>query len=198
MADPAYIDADGVLTDGEAWVGLATNTLSGTTTSITFTDPADGSSLDWCQYMDLVVIWYVRSAHAVTDDRMQIRLGDGGGVETGNFYAYQEFQGNGASVTAGAGTYSSFLAGDFPGNSATANIFGCGVVQLFDVNSGKYTGVSMQAAGDRDGGGTVTLPTGTWLKQDAVKEIQFFADYASGFLTGSRWDLFGVLPRMVA
>ena len=197
MADPAYI-VDGVLTDGEAWVGLATNTLSGTTTSITFTSPDDASSLDWSQFMDLVVVWYARSAHASTDDRMQIRLGDGSGIDTATVYGYQNFRGTGAAVDAGAGTYSSFLGGNFPGNSATANIFGCGVVQLFNVNSGKYTGVLMQAAGDRDGGGYVTAPVGAWLKQAPVKEIQFFADHGSGFLTGSRWDLFGILPRMVA
>ena len=61
MADPAYI-VDGVLTDGEAWVALASNEPDGSANSVGFTDPSDGSSLDWCQFMDFVVICYVRGA----------------------------------------------------------------------------------------------------------------------------------------
>ena len=204
MANPSYIDeATGELTDGEAWVALGpldtvNNPLTATATSVTFTDPSDGSSLDWCQFSDLVVIWYARSAHSIADDRMQIRLGNGSGVETGNYYAYQNLLANGTNrtVSSGAGTYSSFLGGNFPGNSAAADAFGCSILEIQDFNSAKYKSVLMQTAGDRDGDGRVTWPVGTWLKQDAVKEIQFFADYGSGFLTGSRFDLFGVLPRM--
>ena len=51
MADPSYI-VDGVLTDGEAWVALASTPLDADTASITFTSPADGSSRDWSQFMD--------------------------------------------------------------------------------------------------------------------------------------------------
>ena len=149
MANPSYIDeATGELTDGEAWVALGpldtvNNPLTATATSVTFTDPSDGSSLDWCQVSDLVVIWYARSAHSIGDDRMQIRLGNGGGVETGNFYAYQNFLGNGTNrtISSGAGTYTSFLGGNFPGNSAAADAFGCSIVEIQDFNSAKYKSV---------------------------------------------------------
>ena len=47
MADPAYIDADGVLTDGEAWVGIATTTLGSDTATITFTSTDDGQVGDF-------------------------------------------------------------------------------------------------------------------------------------------------------
>ncbi len=46
MADPAYI-VDGVLTDGEAWVGIATTTLGAGATSVTFTSTDDGQVGDW-------------------------------------------------------------------------------------------------------------------------------------------------------
>ena len=67
MADPSYIDDDGVLVDPEAWVAIATTTLSSDAASITFTSPADGSSTDWSQFMDLVFISYIRGAVASSD-----------------------------------------------------------------------------------------------------------------------------------
>jgi hypothetical protein len=60
MADPAYIDSDGVLTDGEAWVGIATTTLGSDTATVTFTSTDDGQVGDWSQYMDLVLVTYSR------------------------------------------------------------------------------------------------------------------------------------------
>ena len=57
MADPSYI-VDGVLTDPEAWVALEKDVLTGTTTSVRWDSADDGSSLDWSQFMDLVIICY--------------------------------------------------------------------------------------------------------------------------------------------
>ena len=202
MADPAYI-VDGVLTDGDAWVALATSTLTGTTTSVTLSDPEDGSSLDWSQFQDLVLIWYARSAHAVVADRMQIRLGPGPDASTTPddyaHYDYIKFNANNTTATGAAGSspFTSFLGGNFPGNSALADAFGGSMVRLFDVNSGKWKSALFQTAGDSDGAGYVSCNAGTWREQGPVKQVQFFADNGSGFLTGSRFDVFGVLPRMV-
>jgi len=61
MADPAYIDpATGVLTDGEAWVGIAHASLSLPAATVTWTSTDDGQTGDFSQYMDLVVISYTR------------------------------------------------------------------------------------------------------------------------------------------
>lgn len=197
MADPAYIGADGVLTDGEAWISLSTTKMTGTTASLTLTDPADGSSKDWCQFMDLVVIWYARSNGSGTDDRMQIRLGDGSGLDTGNNYNYQKFRGDGSSVTTGSGMYSSFLGGNFPKTSATTYAFGGSVTEFLDINSGKYKSCIIKTAANRSGAGYVNHNSGAWFKESAIKQIQFFPDSGGSFLAGSMFSLFGVLPRMV-
>ena len=61
MADPAYI-VDGVLTDGEAWVAVASTTIAGSpATPVTFTSTDDGQVGDWSQYMDLFLLAYIRS-----------------------------------------------------------------------------------------------------------------------------------------
>ena len=66
MADPSYIDAAGILTDGEAWIPIgptspAANPLTSDAASITFTSPNDGSSTDWSQFLNLILIGTARS-----------------------------------------------------------------------------------------------------------------------------------------
>ena len=73
MADPAYI-VDGVLTDGEAWVGITTTTLGSDTASVTFTSTDDGQVGDFSQYMDLVVVSYARGAVAVVTADLNMQL----------------------------------------------------------------------------------------------------------------------------
>ena len=67
MADPSYIDSDGVLTDGEAWVGIAHASVSLPAATVTWTSTNDGQTGDFSQYMDLIIIAYAREANAADD-----------------------------------------------------------------------------------------------------------------------------------
>ena len=67
-ATPDYI-VDSTLTDGEAWVPLATTVVSGTSTAtVTFTSTTGAN--DWSQYMDLILIIYVASLRATADSQL--------------------------------------------------------------------------------------------------------------------------------
>ena len=194
MAFPAYIDAStGVLTDGEAWVGIATTTLGSDTASITFTSTDDGQVGDFSQYMDLVVITYGRTATAVTQDNIWMRFN--GDTTNGN-YAGQYLEANGSAVTANVEAQP--IVGILPANSATANIFGSMVSHLFDVNSGKYKSSVHQSACDTDGSGYVWLHAMTWKNQSPITSVQVISKNAGNLKDGSMISLFGVLPRMVA
>jgi hypothetical protein len=198
MADPAYI-VDGVLTDGEAWVGLATTTLGSDTASITFTSTDDGQVGDFSQYMDLVVVTYGRTATAVAQDNIWMRFGTGGGsVDTTNAnYAGQYFQGDGSADTADVEAQP--IVGILPAASVTdANVFGGMVSHLFDVNSGKFKSSLHQSACDTDGAGYVWMHAMTWLNQGAITSVQVISKNAGNLKDGSMISLFGVLPRMVA
>ena len=194
MADPAYI-VDGVLTDGEAWVGIATNTVSGSDTAlVTFASTDDGQVGDFSQYMDLVLISYSRSGN--TNTTYKLTFND----DTGTNYARQYLYGDGSSATAASQTGLDYF--DFqwvPPSSAGANEFGCSVTHLFDINSGKYKSGFSQIAGDQDGNGWVTLVTSIWESQAAITELDI-RDWggAAAIGDGSTFSLFGVLPRMVA
>ena len=201
MADPAYI-VDGVLTDGEAWVGIATTTLGVDTATVTFTSTDDGQVGDFSQYMDLVSVCYVRSdrSPAEVDDGFGARFN--GDTEAAVKYKIQRLQGNGSIVNAAAingwaSTGSGWLAYISAADAAT-NVFDAVVSHFFDINSGKYQSYVSQGASDRNGAGLAQIYSGTWLEQAAITSIEFYPTYGSNLVAGSSISLFGILPRMVA
>jgi len=197
MADPAYIDPDtNVLTDGEAWVGLATTTLGSDTAVVTFTSPDNGSSTDWSQFMDLVLVIYARTVGAGSTDRqMNMQLNN----DTGSNYNAQNLRSNGSAAASSATVDGPrFEIGQNPSTNADANIFGATVTHLFDINSGKYKSGVSQTACDLNGSGAVYQWGLTWASSAPITEIDLYDLYGSDLLTGSMFSLFGVLPRMVA
>ena len=75
MVLPAYIDeSTGEITDGEAWVGIATTTLGADAATVTFTSTNDGQVGDWSQYMDLVLVTYSRGETVGLTDGNKVRF----------------------------------------------------------------------------------------------------------------------------
>tara|TARA_Y100000034_G_scaffold8305_1_gene9052 strand:+ start:1857 stop:2429 length:573 start_codon:yes stop_codon:yes gene_type:complete len=190
MAIPAYYAADGTLTDGEAWVAIQSTTIVGTETSVApFTSTDDGQVGDFSQYMDLVLIMYgVGGSGAL---KLFIN-----GDTTANIYEMQQLYGDGSSVTALSGdeayNYSMWM------KASGGTSFSCAIHQFFDINSGKYKSMLLQFADDHDGSGYVGMIASTYKSQAPITEIDL-VDHNGGILIdGSRYDLFGVLPRMVA
>lgn len=199
MVLPAYIDeGTGDITDGEAWVALASNTLSSDTAVVTFTSPADGGSTSWDQFMDLVIISYARSAAVAADRQLNMQLNNDTASSPGNYNA-QNLRGNGGgSAAAGVTTDGPrFEIGVIPAANQTANIFGNTVTTLFDINSGKHKSGLSQSASDWNGSGWVYLWGLTWASTAPITEIDLYDLYGSDFLTDSKFSLFGILPRMV-
>jgi hypothetical protein len=195
MADPSYIGADGVLTDGEAWVGLATTTLGADAASVRFTNPNDGSSTDWSQFMDLIIVGYTRILRAVAGgDWLVIELNDDA---FGNgYYNGQAFVGDGANASGQGDMDQGYLAW-MPSASDTTGIFGAFVTTLFDINSGKNKMFSTTSCDDSAPGtnGQARLMTVNWMKQADLAAIDLIG-YRGDLADGSMFSLFGVLPRM--
>ena len=196
MADPGYI-VDGVLTDGEAWVGIATTTLGVDTATVTFTSTDDGQVGDFSQYMDLVIISYARSAETATDRQLNMQLNNDTASSPGNYNA-QNLRANGTAYAGFTVDGPRFEIGEIPGASAAANIFSATVTTLFDINSGKHKSGISQSASDRSSSGFIYLWALTWASQAPITEIDLYDLYGGDFLTASSFSLFGVLPRMVA
>ena len=198
MALPAYINADtGAITDGEAWVGIAHASLSLPAATVTWTSTDDGQTGDFSQYMDLVVVSYMRGTTASVNGNLTMNLNND---TTANIYDYQIFRGDGANDTALSGTAAYWDPGEMPGSSATANIFGANVCHLFDINSGKYkTMLAQGGSGDHtDTNSYVTLYAGRYKSQAPITEIDLTSRNLGNFIAGCKFSLYGILPRMVA
>jgi hypothetical protein len=192
MADPAYI-VDGVLTDGEAWVGIAHAAVSLPAATVTFTSTDDGQTGDFSQYMDLVLISYARSAVAAVSGGCYIRFND----DTATNYSVQWLYGNGSTIYVNSGTtYTYIPMGNIPAASAGANEFNGSVVHMFDINSGKHKSCLSQNAQDSNGDGQAASNVSMWRSQEAITEIDITA--SADLVAGSKFSLFGILPRMVA
>ena len=199
MADPSYI-VDGVLTDGEAWVGLGTTTLGVDTTTVTFTSTDDGQVGDFSQYMDLVLISYCRNARADNNGTTYfIRFNN----DTGSNYTYQLMQGTGSAAQASTSAATTYVPlGQVPKDNDAANMYAASVAHMFDINSGKYKSTVVQngsALTTNGSDGKAELVASTWKSQAPLTEIDIAASlYGYDINAGSMFSLFGVLPRMVA
>lgn len=186
-ATPDYI-VDSVLTDGEAWVPLSTATPSAANVQFTSTTGAN----DWSQYMDLKIIGYVRSSKAAVSTSILLNLNN----DTGSNYDMQYLYGGGTTVAAGTSSISYAYAGWVAGASATANVFSTVVIDLFDINSGKFKSVMAQSAETNDVTNYVAQFAQVWKSQAPITEIDI-TGFSATLEAGTRFDLFGILPRMV-
>jgi len=193
-ATPSYI-VDGTLTDGEAWVALSTVDLGSDTATVTF-QTSTGAN-EWSQYSDLVLVSYARSAGSASSMRMNFNN------DTAANYGVQQLYTDGSSVTASESAPANGQAYyDFQWVATTsqaANVWSCSVTTLFDINSGKAKAGMGYIADDLTSGGYVSINAGCWYSADPIEEIDITMYGGSDDIkSGSRFDLFGVLPRMVS
>tara|TARA_B110001454_G_scaffold187538_1_gene184973 strand:- start:488 stop:1099 length:612 start_codon:yes stop_codon:yes gene_type:complete len=200
MADPTYIDATtGALTDGEAWVAIAHESLSLPAATVTWTSTNDGQTGDFSQYLDMKIITYAKGTTSSVNGNLCLRFNN----DDDNAYSYQVHRGNGNGSTSWAGTagpQQQWDAAEMPGSpSGQGSVFGTAVIDLFDINSGKWkSGIAMGGAGiNADTNSYVTLYTTCWNKIEAITEIDIFSRNLGNFVANSTFSLFGILPRMV-
>tara|TARA_R110002110_G_scaffold283536_1_gene497734 strand:- start:1230 stop:1823 length:594 start_codon:yes stop_codon:yes gene_type:complete len=188
---PAYM-VDGVLTDGEAWVALQTHVVSGGSTAAITMQSTTGAN-DWSQYMDLMLISYGRNGDG-SASVMKMNLNN----DTTANYLKQQLYGDGSSATAATSSTNTYL--DFfwyPPSATAANVVACSITTLSDINSGKYKSAQVKIANDMNGSGYVAVVANVWKNQAAITEIDLVDFSGDNIAAGSRFDLFGILPRMV-
>ena len=202
MADPTYINAaTGALIDGEAWVAIAHDSLSLPAASVTWTSTNDGQTGDFSQYLDMKILTYAKGSALSVNCNLDLRFNN----DSSSSYSYQVHRGNGNGSTSWAGANTStppqqWDAAEMPGSpSGQASTFGTAVIDLFDINSGKWkSGIAMGGAGNNtDANSYVTLYTTCWNKIEPITEIELFTRNGGNFVANSKFSLFGILPRMV-
>ncbi len=199
---PAYV-VDGTLTDGEAWVACATHVETGSgVTSVTLSSTTGCNN--WSQYQDLVLISSMRSEYSGVIIGGTVSFN---GDTTATHYRHQSIRDDGSAAFAYEQQSNSYLI--LLGATALANTFVSNLSRIHDINGGYCKTLSSQNSNcDNNTSWGVTLNTSIWGNVDSadvyygVGEIQkaitsITIGTTTGFQAGTRFDLFGVLPRMV-
>jgi hypothetical protein len=136
MADPSYISG-GVLEDGEAWIGLSKQTLASDVSTVTFTSPNDGSSKDWSQFMDLVLIVSGRGTYTGTGGvTMYAKLNSDSNTSTdgGSYESHRLYYTGSGSATGQNFKTSLMFVGAIAADGQPTNAFATTVCYFYDIN----------------------------------------------------------------
>lgn len=133
-------------------------------------------------------------------DNMKIQVGNGS-IDTGSNYAFHELFGDGGGGSASASaasTQTSMNTTSSLGTSASANIFGVGVIDFLDYgNTSKYKTVRTLLGHDVNGtisglGGRVGIDSGLWQSTSAITNIRFTPIFGTAFNQYSSFALYGI------
>ena len=192
---PAYIN-NGVLTDGEAWVALQTNIVTGAAvSSITFTSSTGVNN--WSQYEDLVAVCYAQSEYASSNsDTFRCRINND---STTDIYNGQNAYHYGTTMSVSQYDDPEIFCGVLnTAQNNSGNDFGTAICYFYDINAGKYTQCQTQFCGTNDTTNNFDGQTvASYLKTDQVTSLVFYFG-TDDVNVGTRIDLFGILPRMVS
>ena len=196
-----YIDsATGVLTEGDPWVLITSTTLSSTTSEVTFTSGTGSTDYknNWSQYADLILLMHVRSDRSAQNDFLRYEFEN----KSSAYWIHATYT-LGTYIDAGKWVGAHGECGRMTGGSAAANEWGFVRMEISDINSGKYKTVYSrysQAQATEPGTGVYGC---TWadtsdgmLSVEAISRIDLYPEHGD-FVSGSRFDLIGVLPRMI-
>ena len=174
----------GMLSGGLAptdYESIATTTVgAGGTSTITFSSiPSTYSHLQ---------IRYI-GRNSVNNSVIKITLNS----DTAANYSLHYLYGNGATVAAGGAASQSNMEANMAVSSYSANVFGCGVMDLLDyANTNKYKTLRVLNGFDNNGSGQVTFSSGSWRNTNAVTSITLIPNSSGNFEQYSSFALYGI------
>jgi len=147
---------------------IATTTVgSGGTLSVDFTSIPS-------TYTHLQIRAIARSSTAGDQDSVAIRFNS----DTGSNYAahYMYGNGDGNAYASNSINTSSGLAMYIAGDTASANIFGAGVIDILDyANTNKFKTIRSLTGDDRNGAGDSWFASSHWRSTSAITSISLFS-----------------------
>ena len=168
-----------------AYDALATVTVpSGGAASVSFVGIPSG-------YKHLQIRFIARTNRSSLLDGVYIRYNS----DSSAVYTNHSLTGDGASASASAGTSQTYsTVALVAGNTATASVFGAGVIDVLDYSSTNKNKTMRSLGGyDRNGGGYISLYSGLYLNSNtAITSLTFGSTDGTGLLEFSQFSLFGV------
>lgn len=195
-----FIDSDGVLTEGDPWVLVDTHTCTTADTEITFTSQTGSTDYkkNWSQYADLILLINGRSDASRQEDYVRIKFENKASAYwVQATYMLTAYDGSGKWVGAQG------ESGRLTAGSAGTNERGFQRIEMFDINSGKYKTVYSRYSQAQNTTPATGMYAFTWadtsdgmLSVEAISEIDIYLEHGD-FAATTRFDLIGVLPRMI-
>jgi hypothetical protein len=141
-------------------------------------------------YTHLQVRATLRSNRSATDDSILWRVN----ADSGSNYTIHSLIGNGSAASADAGaslTYGYYF--NPPAASATADIFGVGIIDILDyADTNKFKTFRTLHGSDRNGAGNIQLTSSLWRSTSAITSIKFESQNAANISQYSSFALFGI------
>jgi hypothetical protein len=165
---------------------LETQVLGSSQASITFSSLSSYSS-----YQHLQIRYTARSSNSGTaSDGLWLRFNS----DSGSNYSWHRLEGNGSTVTSGAGTTQTWiLMGVAPRSGNTANIFTGGVCDILDpFETTKNKAIRSLHGLTGTGNPGVFLGSGMRMNTEAVSSLSILPDAGQNLVTGSRFSLYGI------
>jgi hypothetical protein len=166
-----------------AYESIATETLTGSQSSVTFSSiPAT--------YTHLQLRIMGKTDRALDRDPITVKFNS----DSGSNYAEHTLSGNGSSASAGAGSsLTSTTIYRATGNSSATNIFGVIVYDLLDyANTNKYKTGRYLGGYDANGAGDIYFGSTLWQSTSAITSIVLTPSIGSNFLQYSSFALYGI------
>ena len=196
-----YIDSSsGVLTEGDPWVLITSTTLGSTTSRVTFTSGTGSTDYknNWSQYVDLILLINGRSTRSADEDKVRIEFEN----KASAYWVHGTYN-LGSYKDAGKWVSAHGDCGRIKGGNSSTNECSSLRIEMSDINSGKYKTVYSRYSQAQASTPSTGVYGFTWadtsdgmLSCEAISEIDFFLTHGD-FVAGTRFDLIGVLPRMI-
>lgn len=163
-----------------AYEAISSTTVGTATASITFSSVPQ-------TYEHLEIRLFARGSAAATLANVTLRINS----DTASNYVLSSLEGSGTGVSGlrfGAST--SLSIAHVSGDTAAANIFGCGIIFFADyANTTGNKTITSISGNDRDGSGSVFFRNGLWKSNSAISTIELTL---SNFMVGSVVSLYGL------
>ena len=175
------IHGTGVAASTNSYESIATVSLTGTQTTITF------SSIP-STYKHLQVRFIARSTRVSAGDYMNMRLNS----DSGTNYSKHDINGDGS----GAGSTAQSTVAQIEFNriaaaNATSGVFGVGVIDLLEYANTNINKTARALIGyDNNGSGQIHFNSGNWRSTAAVTSISFTCN--NDFAANSHFALYGI------
>ena len=193
------IDSDGVLTEGMAIVGITDSLLGSDTATITWTSQTKAVSgasdykNNWSQYQDLLIMGSGRGSYGTEYGYAQYVLND----DNTNYHYWTANLHTYATTLRGYAANQSSLQRAIGGDGSGAGIPGGHIMRLHDINGGMWKQATGPGGNCNDVASFSYQIVECWRSTEAITKILIKEWSGGNLLTGSRFQLYGILPKLV-